>query len=301
MSFFMKLTAVGAAKVAAAQAGGPPVNLTHIAIGDGNGNQVGEPTGNETSLAREVFRDQISAIYMNPNDNTMFMVEGLVSSAVGGFSVREVGIIDQDGQMFAYGNFPETYKPVATEGSTRDMVIVAAVKVASASVVNLVIDSSVVAATRQWVLSTITTAYLIPGGLTNQLLAKASNADGHFKWIDITDGIQILVDVLPESQTLAAEQTVVNFSVVGTSGLAVYIEGVRLLLGSDYTATGVTQITLSKSYPAGSVLHAYQNDPLGSAEYLRPGLNLSDVQSKAISRKNLGVVSNTNVYFMGQS
>ena len=301
MSFFMKLTPVGAAKIAAAQAGGPPVNLTQFAIGDGNGNPVGEPTGSETALVREVFRDQISSIYINPNDNTIFMVEGLVPSAVGGFAVREVGIFDQDGQLFAYGNFPETYKPVASEGSTRDMIIVAAVKVANASVVNLVIDTSVVAATRQWVVSTITAAYLIPGGLTNQLLAKASNADGDFKWVDITDGVQILVDVLAETQTLASEQTVVNFSIVGTSGLAVYIEGVRLLLGSDYTATGLAQITLTYSYPAGSVLHAYQNDPLGSAEYLRPGLNLSDVQSKAISRKNLDVVSKTNVYFMGQN
>lgn len=126
MSFFMKLTAAGAAKVAAAQSGGPAVSLTHIALGDGNGNPVAEPTGSETALVREVYRDQISALYTNPNDNTLFMVEGLVPSNVGGFSVREVGIFDAENQLFAYGNFPETYKPVAAEGSTRDMVIVAA-------------------------------------------------------------------------------------------------------------------------------------------------------------------------------
>lgn len=302
MSFFMKLTAAGAAKVAAAQSGGPAVTLTHIALGDGNGNPVGVPTGNETTLLREVFRDQLSALYTNPNDATLFMVEGLVPSSVGGFSVREIGVFDSDGLLFAYGNFPETYKPVAAEGSTRDMVIVAAVKVSNASVVNLVIDASIVGATRQWVLSTITAAYLIPGGLTNQFLAKNGNADGDFKWVDITEGIQVLVNVLQEVQTLAANQTVVNFSIVRTGdGLAVYIDGLRLVYGLDYIHNSNEQITLTQAHPAGSVLHAYQNDPLEAPQYLRPGLNLSDVPNKPLARKNLGVPSNLGLYFMGQN
>lgn len=302
MSFFMKLTAVGAAKVAAAQSGGPAVSLTHIALGDGNGNPVGQPTGSETALAREVWRDQISALYTNPNDNTLFMVEGLVASNVGGFSVREVGIFDADGQLFAYGNFPETYKPIAVEGSTRDMVIVAAVKVSDASVVNLVIDATFVGATRQWVLSTITAAYLIPGGLTNQFLAKNGNADGDFKWVDITEGVQVLVNILQEVQTLTTSQTVVTFATVHTNeGLAVYVEGVRLIYGIDYTHLTDEQIVLTQSYPAGTVLHAYQNDPLEAPEYLRPGLNLSDVDSKPQARKNLGVPSTLGLYFMGQN
>lgn len=301
MSFYMKLTAVGVAQVAAAQSGGPAVTLTHLAVGDGNGNPVAEPTGSETALVREVYRDQLSALYTNPNDATMFMVEGLLPSNVGGWSVREVGIFDTDGRLFAYGNFPETYKPIAAEGSTRDMVIVAAVKVADASVVNLVIDTSVVGATRQWVLSTITAAYLIPGGLTNQFMAKNSNMDGDVKWVDITEGVQMLVNVLQEVQTLAAGQAVVTFSTVHTSeGLAVYVDGVRLIYGIDYTHMTDEQIALTQSYPAGAVLHAYQNDPLEAPEYLRPGLNLSDVASKQEARKNLGVPSTSKLYFMGQ-
>lgn len=301
MSFFMKLTAYGAAKVAAAQAGGPQVNLTHVAVGDGNGLPVTEPTGAETALVREVYRNQIAALYINATDNTIFMVEMTIPSTAGGWSVREIGIFDVNGQLFAYGNFPETYKPVASEGSTREMVIVGAVKVANANTVQLVVDTNVVLASRQWVLSVINAAYLLPGGYTNQFLAKNSNADGDVKWVDLTAGVEVLVHVISEVQTLATSQTVVNFNTVTTVGLAVYIEGVRLIEGTGYTINTATRITLARSYPAGTKIHCYQNDPLGAPDFLRPSLNLSDVLSKETARTNLDVPSKAFVYFMGQN
>lgn len=301
MNFFMKLTAVGAAKVAAAQAGGANVSLTHIAVGDGNGNPVPAPTGSETTLVREVYRDQISALYTNANDPTIMMAEMTIPSDEGGWAMREIGIFDTDGQLFAYGNFPETYKPIADEGSTREMVVVSAIKVANAAVVDLVIDANIVLASRQWVNSVVTGAYLLPGGLTNQFLAKNSNTDGDFKWVDITEGVQVLINVIQEVQTLVANQTIVDFSTVSTSGLAVYIEGVRLIQNTGYTIASGSQIVLATSYPAGTKLHAYQNDPLEAPEYLRPGLNLSDVSNKTQARKNLGIVTKPQIYFMGQN
>lgn len=300
MNFYMKLTAYGAAKIAASQVGGPKVNLTHVAVGDGNGNAVPEPTGAETALVREVYRNQITALYINANDNTIFMVEMTIPSSAGGWSVREIGVYDVNGQLFAYSNFPETYKPVASEGSTREMVIVGAVKVASADTVELVIDTNVVLASRQWVLSVVNAAYLLPGGYTNQFLAKNSNADGDVKWVDLTQGVEVLVNVITEQQTLAANQTVVNFGIVTTEGLAVYIEGVRLIAGSDYAINSATRITLSRSWPAGTKIHVYQNDPLGAPDFLRPALNLSDVQNQAVARENLGVYSKSAVYYMSQ-
>jgi phage-related tail fiber protein len=301
MNYFMKLTQYGAAKVASAQADGPPVELTHMAVGDGNGQPVTAPTGIESQLVREVHRRPIAAMYKNPNDATIFMVEMTIPSEVGGWPVREVGIFDTDGGLFAYGNFPETYKPTGSEGATRDMVVVAAVKVADSATVTLIIDTSVVLASRAWVISTITAAFLIPGGLTNQILAKASNSPGDFKWIDITEGVQVLVGIVQETQILATDQTVVNFSTVTTSGLAVYVDGKRLVQGDEYSITDLAQVTLAISYPAGTVLHAYQNDPLEAPEYLRPGLNLSDIPDKRAARNNIGAPGRTTLYFMGQS
>lgn len=38
-------------------------------------------------------------------------IEGLIPSTVGGFTVREVGVIDSAGDLIAIGKYPATYKP----------------------------------------------------------------------------------------------------------------------------------------------------------------------------------------------
>jgi phage-related tail fiber protein len=298
----MKLTTTGAAKVAAAQLpGGNPVELTHIAVGDGNGNPVALPTGTETALVREVYRDQIADLATSTTDNQVVVAEMTIPTAAGGWTVREVGIFDADGDLFAYGNFPATFKPTGTDGATREMVIRAALRVSSTDAVVLVIDDTIVLASRAWTLSQISAAKIIPGGLTGQLLAKSGNADGEVHWIDISEGIQVLVDVVQEVQTLATAQDVVTFSTVTTNGLAVYIEGARLILGTDYTIDSDTEITLATTYPDGTVLHAYQNDPLEAPEYLRPSLNLGDVANTQLARANIGAVGEIELFFMGQN
>ncbi|WP_178860850.1 phage tail protein [Thiomicrorhabdus cannonii] len=191
MNYYMKLTETGVAKIAASQMGGDRVSLTEMAVGDGDGNEVGQPVGDEITLVREVYRTQISSLYANPNDSTQMMAEMVIPAEDGGFALREVGIFDTDGDLFAYGNFPETYKPIAAEGSTRSMAIVAAIKIENSNNVQLVIDASIVYATRAWVLNTITTAYLIPGGEVGQVLAKASDSDGDFVWKNIVDDAEL--------------------------------------------------------------------------------------------------------------
>lgn len=296
----MKLTATGAAKVATAQAGGAVVQLTHLAVGDGNGNPVGLPTGVETALAREVYRDQIADLRTSAVDDKVVIAEMSIPSEEGGWVVREVGIFDVDGDLFAYGNFPDSWKPIAISGSSREMVIRASMRVASTEEITLVIDDTVVIASRAWVISQFTRENIFTGGLTNQVIAKASNADGDWVWIDLATGLQVLVDSIQEVQTLAALQTAVSFSTVTTQGIAVYIEGLRLIDGVDFTIDDETDITLATDYPADTVLHAYQNDPLGSPSYLKPGLNLSDLAGKKQARRNLGVLGKAQSFFMGQ-
>ncbi|MEJ6008675.1 phage tail protein [Novosphingobium aquae] len=154
MPFMMKLTVSGATKIAAAQAGGAAVTLTEFAVGDGDGAAVAAPTGAETELVNECWRGDISSLAVKPGAPTVVIAEAVLPSDVGGWMVHELGIFDDDGDLFAYGNFPATFKPLAVDGSTREMIVNAELRVSSAANVTLVIDPSLVLATRAWCLST---------------------------------------------------------------------------------------------------------------------------------------------------
>jgi phage-related tail fiber protein len=256
--FVIKLTAIGLQKLAAASTGGPAVSLTHIAIGDGNGNSI--PTDPlPAQLVHQVLQKQINALYVNANDPTIMMAEMVIPSDEGGFSIREIAVKDAEGDTFAIGAFPATYKPLAAEGSTRDMIINVAIKVGSAANIQLVIDTSIVLATRPWVLSQVTSAAILPGGLTGQVPYKLSNADGDIGWKNITDAINVSVDAVREIQTTVAGATVYTLAVCTTDGVAVYIEGVRIF---DFTVLNTTQLQLSAAYPTtGHQIAFVQNEP----------------------------------------
>jgi len=259
MSFIIKLTAVGAAKIAAAAAGGPVVSLTQIAVGDGGGNPVSPPGDPAPSaMVREVYRTNINSLYVNPTDATIMMAELVIPSGTGGFAIREIGVFDGAGALIAYGNFPETYKPSVVESATCDMDVFVAIKVGSSSNVQLVIDTSIVVATRPWVIATITAAYLIPGGLTGQVLSKASNAAGDFAWINPSAAINIVVDVVQEMQTATAGQTVFTLATLTTEGVAAYIEGSRAF---NYTVLNGTQVQFDTGIAAGTKVWFLQNEP----------------------------------------
>ncbi|MDA4198753.1 phage tail protein, partial [Escherichia coli] len=63
----------------------------------------------------------------------------------------EVGLLDTDGTLVAIGKFPETYKPRLPAGASKQIVIRAVMEVTNADAVTLLIDPSVVVATREYV------------------------------------------------------------------------------------------------------------------------------------------------------
>jgi hypothetical protein len=144
-------------------------------------------------------------------------------------------------------------------------------------------------ATRSWVNDQLD--LLIPGGTTDQILAKVSNADGDYEWRDATD-VNVVVDVIQEVQTLSASQTIVDLATATTVNAAVYIQGVRLL-PTQWTATTATRITLATGATAGHKIHVVQNDPNGEAAFLSTPQNLADVPDKSVARANLELLTNS--------
>lgn len=295
MNFITIHTSYGLQQLAQAESTGVPINLTHMAVGDGNGNPV-TPNPAQTQLVRERFRSTINRVYQSADDPLRFTAELVIPASAGGFTLREVGVFDADGSLFAVGNLPDTYKPVDTEGAYSDTVVRLDFMVSNASTITLQVDPNVAVVTQQWITNNVTAGFLLPGGTTGQVLAKVSNTDGDVHWVDPTQA-NVVVDTITEKQTLAASQTVVTLTQTITRGLAVYIEGIRLPQGSgvdewmpDPTDPG--KFTLGKSYPDGSILQAVNNEPAGSAPApLERSRNLSDVADKATSRANLDVYS----------
>ncbi|MCU4341770.1 phage tail protein [Acinetobacter pittii] len=286
-------TTLGLQLLAQAESTGSQIRLTHMAVGDGGGQPIKLNAG-MTQLVREKFRAVVNRVYQDPENDLKFTAELIIPANIGSFVMREIGIFDSNGNLFAVGNLPDITKPVAQEGIINDTVFRLSFFVRNAENVELKIDPNVVIATHSWIINTINTAKLLPGGTTGQILKKKSNTDGDVEWGNAAE-VNIFVDSIEEEQVLATDQTHVAWSTVTTNGLAVYINGIRLhqALGADgWTANGATGIVLGKSYPAGTKILGVQNDPLGSAPYpLAKEENLSDVPDKTLARQNLNVFS----------
>ena len=232
MSFSTIHTLVGLQAMYDAASAGESLNLTEMAVGDGAG-QPTTPDELQTALVREMYRAAINRVYKpDPSgDPRRFAAELVIPATEGGFVLREVGIFDADGALFAVGNLPETYKPMSSEGAYADTVVRLEFLATNADVVTLQIDPNITVATQQWVTNNVTAATVIPGGTTQQVLTKTSNVDGDYEWSDPTEA-NIVVNTIEEYQVLADAQTLVVLSTVTTFGLAVYINGTRLAQGA---------------------------------------------------------------------
>jgi len=109
--FYTVLTDVGQSKLANAVALGQTIDITQLAVGDGGGT-LPTPETSRTTLVNEVRRAAINRSEVDAENPNWIVVEQVLPPDVGGWTIREVGIYDVDGDLIGYGNYPETYKPV---------------------------------------------------------------------------------------------------------------------------------------------------------------------------------------------
>ncbi|MDU7218521.1 MAG: phage tail protein [Citrobacter freundii] len=148
--YFALLTNIGAAKLAKATALGTKVEITQMAVGDGNG-VLPTPDPAQTALIHEIRRAPLNMLTIDPANPSQIIAEQVIPEDVGGWWIREIGLFDKDGDMIAVANCAETYKPQLQEGSGRVQAIRVILIVSSTEAVTLKIDPAVVLATRQYV------------------------------------------------------------------------------------------------------------------------------------------------------
>ncbi len=145
------ITKAGAEKLAAATVpNGKKVNLTAMAVGDGGGT-LPAPNANQTKLVNEVWRHALNKISQDKKNKNYVVAELLIPPEVGGFWMREMGLYDDTGTLIAVGNMAESYKPKLEEGSGRAQTVRMVIMVSDISSVELMIDTSTVMATQDYV------------------------------------------------------------------------------------------------------------------------------------------------------
>ncbi|MCM2376783.1 phage tail protein [Pseudomonas marginalis] len=171
--YYTLLTDAGIAYETACKAAGVPIKLAQISVGDGNG-AVYNPDASAKALKREVWRGPLNALFQDEKNANWLMAEVTIPSDVGGWYVREAGLWTDTGILYAIVKYPESYKPVlATSGSGKEFYIRSIFETSNAAIVTLLIDDTVVKATRAWVMD-----YLAKGTYSKAeieaLIAKAS-------------------------------------------------------------------------------------------------------------------------------
>lgn len=177
--YFALLTNIGAAKLANATALGAKVEITQMAVGDGNG-VLPTPNPAQTALTHELRRAQLNMLTIDPVNTNQIIAEQVIPEDVGGWWIREIGLFDKDGDMIAVANCAETYKPQLQEGSGRVQVIRVILIVSSTEAVTLKIDPSVVLATRKYVDDAVIE---VKAYVDQQLAAHVAAADPHTQYL----------------------------------------------------------------------------------------------------------------------
>lgn len=154
-TYYTILTDRGKSKLSTCIAQGTSLPLAKLAVGEGlNGASYPlEPT--QTALKSEKYRGDINAIYRDVANPKWVVAELVIPVDQGGFYTREAGVYDTDGELFAIGLLPESYKPTISAGGVKVQTVRLIIEIGADANVNIAVDNS--------------QAFITQAGLTAQL------------------------------------------------------------------------------------------------------------------------------------
>lgn len=216
-TYFGVLTAIGEAKDAQAKALGVPLVFTHMAVGDANG-VLPVPDRSRTALIHENRRAPLNQLSRDPVNTSQVIAEQVIPESVGGWWIRELGLYDADGDLIAYANCPETYKPQLAEGSGRTQVVRMVLLISSADTVQLKVDPSIVLATRKYADDAITVSMNTHLAAVDPHPQYVTNAEMAAAISQLVNSSPAALDTLKELATALGNDP--NFATTVTNSLA---------------------------------------------------------------------------------
>jgi len=146
--YYNVTTNLGDAEIANAIATNTKLNITHVAFGDGNGS-VPTPNKARTSLVREVHRQAVTKYERHATNANWIVIETIIPSGVGGFTIREMGII-ANGKLISHGSHAP-FEKVADPSGVSEYRLRFTQNVTDGSVVEIMLDESLIYASQAWV------------------------------------------------------------------------------------------------------------------------------------------------------
>lgn len=146
--FIAVVTDMGTKKMLEAVSDDKKVNITKFAVGDGNGKPY-RPTTDMVELVNEVWRGNVNSCRISKESENVLIVETVIPSDEGGFTIREMGVFDEDGTMIAVCNTPDTMKVRVVDGVVHELSVSMEILLSNTDSVELVIDPSVIMATKK--------------------------------------------------------------------------------------------------------------------------------------------------------
>ena len=146
--YFNVTTNLGDAEIANAIATNTKIDITHIAFGDGNGS-VPTPSKSRTALVREVHRQAVTKYERHATNTNWIVIETIIPSDIGGFTIREMGIIG-NGKLISHGSHVP-FEKVADPSGVSEYRLKFTQNITDGHVVSITLDDSLIYATQAWV------------------------------------------------------------------------------------------------------------------------------------------------------
>lgn len=203
-TYYSILTSIGKAQIANGIGLGTKVDFVKMKVGDGNGAYY-NPTESQLDLVHTVWEGAIGHVAIDEDNPNWLNIEVLIPPDVGGFMIREYAVFDANNHMIAIAKCAETYKPLPSDGSTKEINMKMVLAVSNTSSITLKIDPSILFAKKSEVI-------LIDNKIGNLSDLKTTNKT------NIVDSINELVAQSSDMvyQTATGTGTAITFTIKGT-------------------------------------------------------------------------------------
>lgn len=193
-------------------------HLTHIAIGDGGGEEI-IPNPAQTSLVNEIKRYEVTREETD-YDNGLYYALIQIPAEDGEFTIRELGGYNESGTLVMVSKFPPTVKRVQTSGDIRRMFIRMDLSIINSKTFPTVVNPDLAFPSTEYVTNKIDEIYT--NDLNNVKITGNQTIDGEKEFLKDIKGNCTTATKLKTSRTISLKGAVTgSVSFDGTSAVSI--------------------------------------------------------------------------------